>query len=386
MVPRPIADATISDTEARSSRPDKQVKRILAVDGGGVRGIIAIEVLLRLEDGLAKASEQPSTRLADHFHLVAGTSAGAIIASSVALRIPMREIRDFVLANTKSMFLPASLTRRIRHRYDKRQLEQNLKNWFGDETTLGSERLRTLLLLIMRNASTDAPWLVSNNPYAPFNRRDLDDCNLNLKLWQLARASAAAPSYFEPELVTLGSQRPYSFVYVDGGLTGFNNPAFKAFLYATTESYGVNWAPGEDRLLVLSLGTGAARQWQPLIKTMRMQLWDLAPEVARALIFASEREQDLLCRTFGRCRMGEPIDLEVGDLRHVRTAVEPKLFTYFRVNAMLTRQGLADLGCGHIDPEHVHRLDSIRYVDELRQIGNALADRAVTANLIEQLF
>ena len=360
-------------------------KRILAIDGGGVRGVVPIEVLSRLEEKLGARVGRPDFRLADHFDLVAGTSVGAIIASAVALRIPMREIRDFMMGNARAMFRPAGWRRWFYYWYDKRQLEDELKSWFGVDTMLGSERLRTLLLLVMRNASTDSPWLVSNCPAAPYNQRDRDDCNLDLKLWQLARASAAAPAYFEPEVVSLGRARAYRFVFVDGGLTGFNNPAFKAFLYATTEPYGLGWKAGEDELSVVSVGTGELRQQDAVLEPGRMSLWYNLQEIPRALIYAAGREQDLLCRTFGRCRLGEPIDLELGDLRTVRTAVEPKLFTYFRINASLTHAGLAELGCSTVDPDHVNRLDGAQFVDELSQVGRALAERALSDALLKQL-
>ena len=57
-------------------------------------------------------------------------------------------------------------------------------------------------MMVMRNHSTDSPWPVSNNPYAKYNDRSRDDCNLDLPLWQLVRASTAAPTYFPPEVVT----------------------------------------------------------------------------------------------------------------------------------------------------------------------------------------
>ena len=360
-------------------------RRILAIDGGGVRGLIPAEVLTRLEEALATRTGVTDARLADHFDLVAGTSAGAIIAVAIALRIPMREIRDFVLANAPTMFRPASWLRRLHYWYDKRQLEAELRARFGADTTLGSEELRTLLLLVMRNASTDSPWLVSNNPRSPFNRRDLDDCNLNLKLWQLAQASAAAPTYFEPEVVTLGRAHAYRFVFVDGGLTGFNNPAFKAFLYATTGAYGIGWPTGEERLLLVSVGTGHLRQQDAVLEPRRMTLWYAMHEVPRALFYAATREQDILCRTFGRCVMGAPIDLELGDLRQGRTAVEPRLFTYVRIDAPLSRDGLTELGCPDVDPDHVQRLDGFRHVGELLEVGGALAQRALTEELLERL-
>ena len=73
---------------------------------------------------------------------------------------------------------------------------------FGRDTTLGSDKLKTVLMMVMRNATTDSPWPVSNNPFAKYNQRvrddgsSRDDCNLDIPLWQLVRASTAAPVYF----------------------------------------------------------------------------------------------------------------------------------------------------------------------------------------------
>src|SRR5262249_37194751 len=147
------------------------MKRILSIDGGGVRGVMAIEVLARLEDILAERAGSPDVRLADYFDLVAGTSAGAIIASAVPLGIPMREARKFMLGNAGTMFRPAGLVSRFHHHwYDKGQLEAELIRWLGADTTLGSDRLRTIVMLVMRNASTDSPWIVSSYAQAPYNQ------------------------------------------------------------------------------------------------------------------------------------------------------------------------------------------------------------------------
>ena len=65
----------------------------------------------------------------------------------------------------------------------------------------------------MRNASTGSPWPISNNKQSMFNNRTLADCNLNIPLWQLVRASTAAPAYFPPEEIAIGTQ---NFLFVDG--------------------------------------------------------------------------------------------------------------------------------------------------------------------------
>ena len=64
-------------------------------------------------------------------------------------------------------------------------------------------------MVVMRNHTTDSPWPVSNNPLAKYNDRGRKDCNLNLPLWQLVRASTAAPTFFPPEVIVFaeGTER-----------------------------------------------------------------------------------------------------------------------------------------------------------------------------------
>lgn len=364
---------------ALAARP----RRILSIDGGGIRGVIPIEVLVELEKRLAERTGRPDAVLADHFDLVAGTSAGALVASAIAVGKPMEQTRRFVLENTATMFKRAAWHKRLWHKYDQRELEARIKEFLGEHVRLGSPELRTGIMLVMRNATTDSPWVVSNNPFAPFNARSLDDCNLDLDLWRLARASAAAPVYFAPEVVTLGRAKPYRFIFVDGALTGFNNPAFKAFLYATTGPYGLNWPATEALLTVVSIGTGQSRHVDVELRPRRMMvLWN-AGEVPRALILASNREQDLLCRTFGDCRMGPPIDAEVGDMRDARSAVSGRLFTYFRIDTRLSADALAGLGVPDLAQLADSALDAVENVQGLRQVGAALARRDVTPDLLD---
>lgn len=360
-----------------SPAADAAPRRILALDGGGIRCLIGIEILLAMEDRLAQLHGDPQFRLCRHYDLVAGTSGGAIVGTAVALGIPMREIRDFVVANARNMFRPAAWYRRYQSWYDKSVLEQNMKDWFGADTTLGSDRLRTLLMLVLRNWNTDSPWLVSNNPAAPYNDPARDDCNLDLRLWQLARASAAAPAYYAPETIRFGRREPYDFVFVDGALSGFLNPAFKAFLYATTAAYGLGWPAGEQALELVSVGAGDVRHQRPQGTARDIHILRAFTGMPNAMLQATVREQDVLCRTFGRCLTGDPIDAEVGDLKAVRAAAEPRLFRYHRLNPALSREGLAAIGCGHIRPKDVARIDAVEHVEQLSELGRAAAQRLV---------
>jgi len=115
---------------------------------------------------------------------------------------------------------------------------------------LDSRRLRTLLCLVMRNYSTGSPWPISNNPAAKFNDPASPECNLRIPLWQLVRASTAAPTFFPPETIELGGRR---HVFVDGGITPYNNPSLLLYLMATLPCFRLEWERGLDKLLLRPL-------------------------------------------------------------------------------------------------------------------------------------
>jgi uncharacterized protein len=347
-------------------------KKLLALDGGGIRGVLSLEILAAIED-LLRDELGPDLVLADWFDYVAGTSTGAIIAAGLACGMTVDELRDLYARHGEEMFDRAGVVRRLQYRYDSERLEQMLQDTFGASTTIGSDRLRTLLMMVLRNATTDSPWPLSNNPGAMFNQPGHPDDNLALPLWQLVRASTAAPVYFPPEVVPVGDR---SFVFVDGGVTMYNDPAFQLFLMATHDAYGLRWPTGEDRLLLVSVGTGVAPKADDRLRPGDMNLLYNAASVPAALMSAALHEQDTLCRVFGRCRHGATIDLEIGDLLTGPGLMAERLFTYVRYNAELTRSGLDELGLRDVDPEHVQRMDSVEHIGELQRVGMR-AGRAV---------
>jgi patatin-like phospholipase/acyl hydrolase len=358
------------DEKIRSNSP----KRILALDGGGIRGILTVEILAKIESLLQhQLGKGANFVLADYFDFIAGTSIGGIIAACLSWGMRVDRLRQFYLQNGKEMFDKASLLKQYRYKFRDEKLSKSLQEQFKAET-LGSDRLRTLLLLIMRNASTDSPWPVSNNPRAKYNNRSHKDCNLDLPLWQLIRASAAAPTYFPPETVRLGEKE---FIFVDGGITMYNNPAFQAFLMATVEPFNLNWLAGEAQLLLVSIGTGTSPHANADLKPGEMNLLYNSSSIPSALMYAALNEQDFLCRVFGKCLAGEPLDQEVGDMIQKKGPVQPKLFSYVRYNAELTHEGLASLGLNDIEPRNVQQLDSVEYIADLQRIGKAVADQKV---------
>lgn len=353
-------------------------KKILALDGGGIRGMMTVEVLAAIENLLRnKLGRGEDFVLADYFDFVAGTSTGAIIAACISLGMKVSEIRDFYLSSGEEMFDKSCLLKRFRYKYEDEKLAGKLQEVFGKDTTLGSDKLKSVLMMVMRNATTDSPWPVSNNPHAIYNLRVRGDgsprenCNLDLPLWQLIRASTAAPVYFPPEVVKVGNQE---FVFVDGGITMYNNPAFQAFLMATVEPYKMSWPAGEKKMLVVSIGTGTSPQANADLNPGEMNLLYNAGSIPSALMYAALNEQDLLCRVFGKCLAGDPLDKEVGNLIGSKGPLgADKLFTYVRYNAELTVKGLNDLGLANIKPEDVQQLDSVAHIPELQRVGQAVA-------------
>lgn len=192
----------------------------------------------------------------------------------------------------------------------------------------------------------------------------------------MIRASTAAPTYFEPQVITIGNQK---FIFRDGALTGYNNPTFKAFLTATLETYGLQWKTSAEDTLVVSIGTGTPHLANQELNIKQMNLAYTINNVPQALLSSSQFQQDMLCRVFGKCLIGEPLDEELGDLIDQKGPANPKLFTYLRYNLNLHTKDLNELGCGHLDYKRLSKLDDIGQLDDLAEIGKKLANKKVKA-------
>jgi len=182
--------------------------------------------------------------LADYFDYVAGTSTGAVIAACVSLGMRVDGIRQMYLDSAEMMFDRASILDRLRYKYNDEplamKLQQVLRNATGEaEPALGSAGLKTLLMMVLRNATTDSPCGLTNKPRAKYNYpSNRPGCNLSLPLWQIGQGSTAEPTYYPPEQILVADKQ---FVFVDGGITPYNNSAFQLFLMATAEPYRLRW-------------------------------------------------------------------------------------------------------------------------------------------------
>jgi hypothetical protein len=248
---------------------------------------------------------------------------------------------------------------------------------------------------MLRNHSTDSPWPVCNNPLAKYNQLDRKDCNLRLPLWQLVRASTAAPTFFPPEIVTFAPDT--HFVFVDGGVTTYNNPAYMAFQMATAQPYHINWKTGVDQLLIVSVGTGNAPAARPDLREEELWLLDHAKTIPSALMNAATAGWDMVCRVLGECRFGGQVDREFGTM--VLEPGEPsnwtgaKQFAYVRYDPLTNAEGLMKIDLADVSFEEYEKMskekqqrvkedlkpmvdklakmDDVSLITELQQVGVA---------------
>jgi len=365
-------------------------RKLLALDGGGIRGVLTLQVLIRMEELLREQSGQGKDfRLCNYFDYIGGTSTGAIIAAGLAIGKSAQFLSDFYKEVGPAMFEKASILRRLKHLYKSEPLTEKLKEVFGEDTTLDSDKLKCLLLVVTRNVTTDSPWPISSNPNAKYNAPGRPDRNTQIPLWQLVRASTAAPVFFPPEVVQWDPDDPSkAFLFEDGGLTPYNNPAFLIARMATHPAYKLNWPTGEKNLLVMSVGTGSAASVNEDVYSGGKNAFSNLVSFPGALMYGAAVDQDINCRVIGRCihggefdkeigRCETEIDSEIGDLVDRSDPIPDDMgrqFTYARYNAELSRKWLDKRGLKNVEPAKVAQLDSVDAIPDLIRVGEALAE------------
>ncbi len=344
-------------------------KRILALDGGGIRGALSIGYLARIEELLQERHHNPGLRLRDYFDLIGGASTGSIIAVGLAVGMSAAEVTDHYRELGPRVFgAKRRITGRLRALFDAAELTEVLTEQLGDRT-LGDESITTGLCIVTKRADTRSTWPLLNHPAGKFY-----EANRDIPLTTAIRASTAAPFFFMPEGIDVGAGGGLG-AFIDGAVSMANNPALLLFLIATLEGYQFRWNTGRDDLLIVSIGTGGWSSVVPPEKVLNHRLWNWAIEVPTMLMEDASRQTDLLLRSFGWTPIPAVYDSEVGDLDDDYIGGTP-LLTYLRYNAPLDNRGLIGIDRTDLIP----RLDSLRQVaaggnvNDLLDIGRSFAD------------
>jgi len=201
--------------------------KVISIDGGGIKGIVAIKVLMAIE-------EEMQELLTNNVSLVAGTSTGSIIAASVAKGVPMGELLDKYIAFGEDVF--------------KDSFSRKLSNLFG---LRGSKyRKEDLSNLIYKELGTKGMGDLHNDLLIPsYNltkaRPEIFTSNSRIDVGSAVIASSSAPTYFKPMIIN-GSE------YIDGGIVA-NNPSMLAYTEIKSKYNSI-----ASDISILSIGCGSS--------------------------------------------------------------------------------------------------------------------------------
>jgi patatin-like phospholipase/acyl hydrolase len=351
-------------------------KRILALDGGGIRGALTVGFLKKIEDVLRKRHARPNLVLADYFDLIGGTSTGAIIATALAIGMTADEVEKIYLDFGGEVFndrSDSSGLRRfglLRGRYSAEPLRRKLNEYFG-ERTLGDPGVRTGLCIVTKRADTNSTWPLINHPKGKYFEK-----NRQILLRRAVRASSAAPTYFDPEELDIGGGIKGAFV--DGGVSMHNNPALLLFLVSTLKGFPFQWPVGEGKLLITSVGTGYWAEARAFEDAMGAKLWNWATSVPSMLMDDATWLNQLLLQYLSRSPTRYGIDSEIGEMGEDRLGIEPVL-TYLRYNVRLEEGALRELNLDEFSSRAVQlrEMSDAKNRNDLNAIGTAAAGRMV---------
>jgi patatin-like phospholipase/acyl hydrolase len=219
--------------------------KVLSIDGGGIRGIIPAIVLAEIE-------KRSKKRISELFNLISGTSTGGILA--LALNVPKGKTKKAKYTAEKLIELyeiegenifSRTVWHRIRsvgnlaeEKYPSNGIDSVLNKYFGDTKLKDS---LTDLLVTSYEIERRIPWF-----FKSWKANDKNLKGYDFPMSSVARATSAAPTYFEPQKIDISNKDYYALV--DGGVFA-NNPAMCAYVEAKS-------AHPKSDILVVSLGTG----------------------------------------------------------------------------------------------------------------------------------
>ncbi len=329
-------------------------KRILALDGGGIRGLLSCGILKHLESTLAARLPEGTARanfvLADYFDFIGGTSTGSIVAAWLALGKKVADLQSLYMEMGPTIFgKPNRFGRIFVNRFDADALDAQLSEHLGD-LPLDADALATGFGVTAKRMDTGSGWILTNNPKAPYwDGDDLDHPNAQYLLRHVVRASAAAPAYFDHVDIEIerGSD-PGAFM--DGAVAGLNNPSLAFWLYTTLPGYGLRWATGADKLLIISIGTGEYRERFAGRKLRKMAALQRAVFSLAGSIQDVAKTTTMLMQALSGPANAYPINSEV-DFHadrpgegHSHCIAPAPLFAFQRYDARLESKTLAEMG------------------------------------------
>ncbi|MGV8941382.1 MAG: patatin-like phospholipase family protein [Lysobacter sp.] len=261
-----------------------QARRILSIDGGGIRGLVSCLWLGGTEDVLAQSGKPGLLR---HFDLLAGTSSGALIACGLGMGLSPTAIAELFRRHRHDIFpgmverLWSRAGRLFRDgvsapRYDGKGLENVLQEVFG-QTTLGQLQM-PVMVTSYGTVSRDAVIFKSFKPE-----------HQDLLVWKVCRASTAAPTYFPAYPMMVEGK---GCALIDGGVVA-NNPTACAVAEALRHDKLVDQC---SDLVVLSVGSGRRNRPIPLRQAQEWGALEWAVPIIDVLFDGNTDSVDYIAR------------------------------------------------------------------------------------------
>lgn len=368
--------------------PDTGAKRILSLDGGGVKGVLTLGMLKPLEDELRRrAGDDPAFRLCDYYDLIGGTSTGAIIASGLSLGLSIDEMIELYMKLGPEVFgKTAGDGVFLQSKFESKKLRRALQSVLSTKT-LGSQDIKTGLAIHAKRIDTGSAWVVTNHPLGVFYDPPAEGGvfpNKRYRLSDLVLASAAAPTFFDEITIDVEfdeKRRPIQKgFFVDGAVSANNNPSLQLFMLALEPSYKFGWKSGADNLMMTSCGTGMRR---PTVDGKAFQ--GLPPglrgvHALRAMVYDTQVQGVMLMQAFSNPRKPWRINSEIGDMNGVCITGEP-LLDYQRMDVTLETKPRAKKRSDPVPP--MTQLERMlgRELDAITLEGLDLMDNGKKANM-----
>ena len=389
-------------------------KRILSLDGGGVRGLLTLGMLEAVEAKLAARSpDAEAFRLCHYFDLIGGTSTGAIIATLLALGHKVEEVVDLYLKLCPEVFGKRRLLRFIQSKFDSQALEYGVTKTINDfarkhgrddsHPQLQSDLLKTGVAIVAKRVDTAAMWILTNNPRAKYWHPEHEVWqghydhpefypNAEYELRKVVQASASAPFFLDAVLIDISKTE--RGLFLDGGASPFNNPARELLLMTALKArdkggngrgvppHGFGWESGKDNLYMLSLGTGLDRPRIAIDKYRGSFALSRAVHVLRGIIYDANIDTVTWMQAISHVTRRQQINGNLLDMENLHLGQEP-LLTFRRVDPPLETDWLRNqlgLDCPNYLLAKLREFDNPARtnLDWLLRIGRAAGEHEIS--------
>ena len=377
-------------------------KRLLCLDGGGVRGMLTIAFLERLEDELRKQHGNPKLVLSDYFDMIGGTSVGAILATQLALGETVENVKKLF-----SDWCPRSSGPQPSGASPKGSSHTSANFWCHASTRAtwkkGSGKSSATCDLALRSsrpgcASSPSGWIRAVLGCSP-TIRVRNSGSETMSGWSPTRNTAwrtsCAPA--QPRPTTSSRTRSRSTLdektkpglFVDGAVSPYNNPALQMLMLAGIGGYGLDWPLGEDNLFIVSVGTGSYR----LRSDGRGISAEQAVTALSGVIGDGEALTLTLLQWLSASSNPWKINSEIGDLSEdylgQRQGLAKPLLRFRRYDAPLEADWLKDQlnrDFSKVELDSLRDFTNPRNVNKLYEIGSEAAKKQIQAEHLPHDF